>query len=253
MNDPHVVALIYRIEHGKLIDYSKAEPLVLEEPKFLLEVNDKQVRFDFKTHYATEVDARRSIEDYIRFWEFDTELKYGPDTFRLKFVKSEIVDRDPTPGMIYAEPLRVEVGIGPPALSISIGVGRYHPPPSDIGIDPDVEMIFQRYLRFRSGREPLLSFSYFCLTFLEYAAKRDGHSGRKREAAAEKYRIEKNVLDEIARLASQKGGPEARKAVGTAADRYLSQNERQFLNREIQRIVRRMAEIAHSDSQNEIT
>ena len=26
MNDPHVVALIYRVEHGNSVDYDKADP-----------------------------------------------------------------------------------------------------------------------------------------------------------------------------------------------------------------------------------
>ena len=34
MNDPHVVALIYGIEHRASVDYEEAESFVLEEPVF---------------------------------------------------------------------------------------------------------------------------------------------------------------------------------------------------------------------------
>ena len=40
MNDPHVVALFYRVAHGDSVDYSKVERLVRDESSFRLEVKD---------------------------------------------------------------------------------------------------------------------------------------------------------------------------------------------------------------------
>ena len=34
MNDPHVVALIYQIEHGHAVDYGEAKSMDHEEPDF---------------------------------------------------------------------------------------------------------------------------------------------------------------------------------------------------------------------------
>ena len=45
MNDPHVVALLYRVEHDEAVDYSNAKPHVSDEPAFRLEVKDNQARF----------------------------------------------------------------------------------------------------------------------------------------------------------------------------------------------------------------
>ena len=69
MNDPHVVALLYQVNHDESINYRQAEQLIHEETNFLLEVKDNRARFEMKEHYATEKDARDSIENYIRNWE----------------------------------------------------------------------------------------------------------------------------------------------------------------------------------------
>ncbi|MDE0280752.1 MAG: hypothetical protein OXN16_06675 [Gammaproteobacteria bacterium] len=79
MNDPHVVALIYRINHGDTIDYSKAERLEVDETKFHLTVEDSNARFEFKEHFSTEEQAREAIANYTRIWEFDGK-RYGCPT-----------------------------------------------------------------------------------------------------------------------------------------------------------------------------
>ena len=62
MNDPHVVALLYTIEHGQSVDYRKARPLGHEEAGFRVKITNQQTRFEFKEHYATEDAARKAIE-----------------------------------------------------------------------------------------------------------------------------------------------------------------------------------------------
>ena len=47
MNDPHVVALLYQIEHGRGVDYGEAEPIDHEERDFRVEIVNEQVRFEF--------------------------------------------------------------------------------------------------------------------------------------------------------------------------------------------------------------
>ena len=115
MNDPHVVALIYGIEHCASVDYEEAEPFVREEPAFRLEVKDKKARFELKDHYAEESAARESIEEYIRVWEFDACLNKGPGSFKLRFDESEIEDRNPTPGVVCISA----------ALAIRVGSSNY--------------------------------------------------------------------------------------------------------------------------------
>ena len=68
MNDPHVAALIYRVEHGDGVTWNRAEPLVDPETpeEFRLQVKDKRARFELKVHYAKESEARKAIENFIR-------------------------------------------------------------------------------------------------------------------------------------------------------------------------------------------
>ena len=162
MNDPHVVALIYRIERGDLVDYDKAEPLVREEGAFRLVVKDKQAWFELKKDYATETDARKAIEEYIRVWEFDACLKRGPDFFRLEFVRAEMVDRSPTPGQVRLKGRLSIVGGGSARAGIS--VRRYPSPPSNLNLnprDPNTDTMFQRYMGYFQQREPLQYFGQF--------------------------------------------------------------------------------------------
>ena len=235
MNDPHVVALIYRIEHGDSIDYSKAKPLVVEEPGFRLSVEDMRVRFELKKHYATSEEAQTAVASYIRVWEFDATLKSGnPDSFRLRFEKAEIVDRNPTPGAVRLSGCVMGVG-GSLSVKLTVSTPYYPSPPSDLAINPDVETMYGRYMGYRQKREPLPGMAYFCLTVLQASA-------RGRKAAARKYGIDVAVLDKIGDLTANRGGAQARKAGGVATE--LSHQEHRFLDRAVKAIVRRVAERA---------
>lgn len=90
MNDPHVVALLYRIEHAQAVDYSGAEPIHHEEEAFSVHVKDEQVRFELKRHYSSADDARDALHEYICAWQFSAGLQYGPNAFKLEFTRSEV-------------------------------------------------------------------------------------------------------------------------------------------------------------------
>lgn len=253
MNDPHVVALIYDIEHDASVDYQEAEPFIREEPAFRLEVKDRRARFELKGHYAEESAARESIKEYIRVWEFDACLNSGSDSFKLRFDEPEIEDRNPPPGVACG---RVSIRAGVPAISVlaTRRVRKYPSPPLELAVSPDVQTMYDRYMNYRQGREPLSGMAYFCLTVLENSA------GRRKEAAR-KYQIAKGVLGKIGYLCSEKGGSEARKAEGITKE--LTQEERRFLDRAIKKIIRRGAEkacnptaelkeISLSDLQNQV-
>ena len=110
MNDPHVVALEYRLEHGPVIDWSRAAALNREEDSFDVRAENGRIRFNLKAHYASEDEARLAVEaDYIPNWEFHVGLIRGPNAFRLRFDRAEIVDRNPSPG--------------PPTLSARVSMG----------------------------------------------------------------------------------------------------------------------------------
>ena len=65
MNDTHVVALFYQIDHGQSVDYREVKPSDHEEKGFRLKISNEQVCFEFKKHSATKDAAQKAIEDYI--------------------------------------------------------------------------------------------------------------------------------------------------------------------------------------------
>jgi hypothetical protein len=69
MNDPHVETLFYRIDHSEGVDYSKAPPLELPEPKFTIRIKNEWARIDIRDHYSAEQDARDIVEPFLCAWE----------------------------------------------------------------------------------------------------------------------------------------------------------------------------------------
>lgn len=241
MNDPHVVALIYHIEHNESVSYEDAKSFVRDEPEFRVKVKDKEVCFEFKKDYATESEARESIKEYIRVWELDAGLRHGPDYFKLKFDRSKIEDRNPTPGEMEVSATFTS---GNPEWTINVIVAppEYPLPPSGLSIDPDVQTMYERYMNYRRGYEPLPSMAYFCLTILEYIAK-------TRKAAAQHFNISKRVLDKIGELSTKTGGRlEARKREGVNRD--LAEQERLFLEEAVKKIIYRVAEKVNDPTKN---
>ena len=239
MNDPHVVALIYRVEHSKSVDYREAKPLRVEESAFRVKVRGNRARVELKDHYATEADARAAIAAYIQCWTFAACLNRGPNAFRLCFERSEIEDRNPTPGVAD---VRWSLRTGSPTVSIvpSVFATDYPAPVEGIdAADPNVQSMYCRYLRYQRGEEPLPGMAYFCLTVLEHTM---GKAKGRRKAASKMYSIDKSVLDTVARLSTERGGRDARKAL--AASHELAPDERTFLICAIRQIIFRAAERA---------
>jgi len=239
MYDTVVVALIYRLEHENSVEYRSAEAVDYEEPGFWIRIEDKEVRFEFKEQHATEQEAREAIQEYIREWEFEAGLRHGPGSFGLSFLRSEIKYRNAPPGTLG--PINIRSGMPRVTARLTVGLPRYPKPPSGVTITPDVKSMYDRYVGYRRGKEPLASMAYFCLTVVEQSI---GHKSGKRREAAKQYQISQGILDEIGKLSSGKGGPDARKADGRTAP--LTAQERRFLEKAIKALIRRAAQKAHS-------
>lgn len=250
MNDPHVVALIYTVEHGQSISYDRASALSYDESsEFHLTVDDNTARFEFKTHYANEEAARRAIEQFIQNWEFDAGIRRGPNSFTLRFREAEIVDMDPSPPSPRSGPLRARARVQfSGKLSVSAKATLVEPhyphPPSGGSIDPEDSAVVKmkgRYAQYQLGRAKLPEVAYFCVNVLE---KEYGGTA----AAARECQISAKVIRKIRRLSSEKGGEDARKAVGSDDD--FTREESRFLNMAIKEIIIRAAQVASDSSQS---
>ena len=234
MNDPHVVALLYRVQHHDRVDYSRAGALAYDTPDFRVEVKDLKARFEFNEHYATKEDARAVVEPFIQNWEFVSSLSRDPGCFRLEFYGAQIIDRRPSPGVVHANAMPARFKFSVPPAKGKAYANSFPAPPSGINsAHSDVPVLFDRYERYKAGKEPLTSFAYYCCTEIE-------QSGGGGTAAAKRYNVSRNLLECISRLSSTKGGSEARKAQGAGSP--LTDDERRFLERAVVRLIRRVAE-----------
>ena len=243
MNDPHVEALIYVVEHDKSTDYGQAKSVEIKNPIFYLRLEENEARFELKKHYPNRQEAQEAIEPFIQQWKLKASLESGPKTFSLKFKCAEIIDQDPTPGVISvaANPVTFNFGVSCPTITV---YRQYPDPPSgrqmEIG-NPDVQTMLHRFLGYREGREPLPSMAYFCC---EVFIKRMGN-GLKH--AADKHEISHKLLKRVSNLASNKGGNQARHQSGI--DKPLTHVEEQFLQKAVAAFIIRAAIVAADPNQ----
>lgn len=216
--------LIYRVCHDASVDYSGVPRFTHCDPRFDLTVDNGTARFELKKDYRTEGEARTDIAPFVDSWVVHAGLKYGPGNFDLEFEQAE--------GWRSSVSWSLETG----TPTVSVGRNQYPRPPTGFdGSHSDVQTLYERYRRYRQGKDYLSAFAYFCLTVLE------GQTGRpRRPKASERYRICKDLLDEVGKLSSEKGGDEARKVKGV--DCPLSVDERRFLEAATVRMIQRVAE-----------
>ena len=170
MNDPHVVALFYNVKHSAAVDYSDAKPLEHEEDNFSVRIENKEVCFTMKAHYATAKEARKAVKEYIDNWEFAAGLRRESDMFKLVYWKPEIEYRNVESGNHVGAPDPVFWKFTT-LLKDTIIIAPYpSPPQSGLKITPDVRSMSDRFAGYRLDREPLASMAYFCLTILEVLA-----------------------------------------------------------------------------------
>ena len=120
MNDPQVVALIYRVEHTNSVSYENAAPLrYCDSPEFDLTVEDNTARFELKKLYATEYEALEAVDPFVKHWEFESTLQWGPSNLSLRYTNAEIIDQNPSP----SEPGTGNAGVSVILSSITAKAG----------------------------------------------------------------------------------------------------------------------------------
>ena len=255
MNDPHVKAIHYFVEHDDSVDYRDVAPLVFEDDLFRVKAEKVQVVMEPKDHYATEEEARSAVEGLVRRWEFEAALRARSSEFKLLYAGVDVIDRNPPPpppGVVNLGPVTFRAGVPKVRARLTKGLAKYPAPPSSPAIepdDPDASFMLSRLDLYRQGKEPLAGVANLCLTVLEYSAlQAAGGKGSKRKAAANHYQIAGTVLDRVGMLSARKGGPVARKAEGRGDP--FTQEEARFLEAAVAAFVRRSAEKAADPNGN---
>jgi hypothetical protein len=110
MNDPHVVALFYKIKHVDDVDYDRAPPLTHSQAAFEVHIERDQAEVRMKDHYATVDSARAMIEPFFRAWELSAALRRGLGELEFQYDRANVIDRSPLPGALQAEAALLAVG-----------------------------------------------------------------------------------------------------------------------------------------------
>jgi hypothetical protein len=235
VNDSHVVALTYRIEHSESFGYTNAAPLEHEDPQFRIRVDEEMATVEMREHFDTPDAARALVEPFLWAWELDASLKFDdPNVLRFAYQDAEVVDRNPIPGLATLGAGKVTV-TGQDLL-VHQDLVQYPTPSANLSFSIEVDAIYDRVSRYRAGEIPLGPMADFCLTVLE--------KGGQRSAAAKKYNIDIKVLSHLGTLAAEKGGrAHSRKWKGWSSE-YTDQ-ERIWIEAAVKAIIRRAAEVAH--------
>lgn len=246
MNDPHVECLFYSIGTGtENISYNNPEPLSFSDSIGNFRLEDGKLTVEMAADFVDDADARQLVEPFLRSWEIETDLKANLGQIRFKFENSKIVDRNPAPpGDARVRKISCEGTTSAAGkLSMHLKCATYRNPPTIFRTTQDVEIKQNRWARYREGKEPLHSMVYFVLTSIE-----NDYGGRRK--AAEKLKIDFAVLQKIGELSSTKGDADtARKAEYVE----MTNQEGQWLEPAVRRVIRRCGEIASGGPLEQLT
>lgn len=235
MRSPHVKELRYRLVMRD--DYHYEAPAVQHEAAgFRARLEGETLRIEMKEHFATEEEAKTLVQPFVRAWEISAALDLGLGALGFSFEGSEILDRDPEPGIINVHDV-VHIHLLESA-KISIVSMKYPDPPPDFAALLDVEVLWFHFEGYFAGRVPLLSMAYTILTIVE-------RIGGGRKGAASKFNIANTVLDKLGHLCSKGDERTARKFPGPHQRlKPLLPTEEEWIKAVVKKIIRRVGSTA---------
>jgi hypothetical protein len=254
IRDPHIHALIYSVGAEGSTEYVDPAPLDVQHRLGRFRIDEGKLRIEPVKHYSSEDEAKAAFGPVLAAWEMEADLRAQVSgTIRFRFKTSEIIDRDPPPPGTSA-PLSLKLrGQGTVVFGGDVVFKRtmksYPPPPQAFMASPEVELAYDRWRRIRANSALLPTMAYFILTVLEFQAalpttpRFRNRRSKKRDAAAQRYAIEPEILDKVGDLSSRAGAaPSSRKyAVGTPD---LTDAERIWLESVIPPLIIRLGEHA---------
>ena len=223
MNDPHVKAIHYLIDHDDSVEYRDVAPLAFEDDLFHVKAEKLEVVFEPKNHYATAEEATDAVGGLVRRWEFEAALRAQSSEFRLVYAGADIIDLNPPPpppGVVNLGPITVRAGIPKAQMRLTKVAANYPAPPQGPDIDPDdpdASFMLYRLDLYRQGREPLGSVATSASRCWSIQRCRLPEAkGANGKAAANHYQIQMTVLNGVAMLSANKGGPMLARPKGAA-------------------------------------
>ncbi len=254
MNDPHVESLLYRLKTTETLKFKDPPPLEYATDELRLSLAEGWLTVWPNNHFASEEDARATVEPYLRTWEAaEAVRRFGRREMRFEFESSKVIDRDPpppgAPQVVQLKSLEVRGEVFTPTV-VSQEL-CYPPPPEGFVASPEVDFMLGRYDQYLKGGEPLLAMGYVCLTRLVHSARHEEGKGQM-EKTGRKYRVGKRVLKKLSYLTTVLGDEtEARKVDAHSENRPPNDKERRWIERCVLTLICRAGEHA-ADPQNKL-
>lgn len=232
MNDPHVELLIYTAAPSKEnISYKDPPPIAFDNGLGHFELTEGELTIAPTDHFPDIQSARDAVADFLRAWEIRTDLDGNPGMIRFTYKNAKVIDRDPPPpgsGRIVTAVGACAVSMaGTVSANVSIGKSTYPDPPTAFKVSADVETAHIRWIRYKEGKDSLLSASYFILTLIKAA-------GGGLKPAAKKYDIPFSTLKRIGELSSTRGTAETARKAGYSE---LSGEESSWLEKAVRDVI----------------
>lgn len=210
MNDPHVVALHYRMCVRDSVTFESPPPLSHEAGPFTLHLKNGQVVVTMREHFDSEQAAREAVDPFLDTWVLHAALKAHRRDFWFEYEHAEVIDRAPPP-----EPPGV-VGAGT-ALMASFGLHAtgtvsttrrsYPAPPKSFARTPLVEALFHLYQSSVNERRFAAAAGYFALTAIKTRVREPGWPGgvERSRLTASALGVEHAILQTLHDLTTEKG------------------------------------------------
>lgn len=246
MNDPHVESLEYDITSADWISYESPAPLAFKNELGTFRTSDGCLTVEPALHFPDEDDAQAAIAPFLRAWEIHRDLRSDIEEIRFRFRRAKVVDRNPPPPG-SPKILRAKAGsfaVAGSSATLRITRRAYPGPPVEFEASTEVQMAYSRWLRFRSGSEPLQAMAYFVFTLITP----DGP-----DEASKRLCVARRILSMVSQLSSTKGSADsARKFPRDGALNDLSGEEAAWLEAAIRMLIHRMGEVGKSATLKQI-
>ena len=128
---------------GDNVTYDAPPPVEFETEEADFRLADGILTCRMKISFAAEDQARAVIEQVLRAWDVNAELRLGMGGLRFQFKSAEVIDRTPaTPGIHHASArLRGSAGtLSASATVVPVLRQEYPAPPGHFRITLDVEV-----------------------------------------------------------------------------------------------------------------
>jgi hypothetical protein len=236
--------LYYRLKSGEGFSYQNPPPLKVSQPEFDATLEGGVLMIEMKEHHPTVASAMERVRAFLDGWEISGTLEQGRGRLSFEFERPEVIDRNPPPpgARVIVEAVVSHLLLGSAFDAVEVVSPRYPKPPVNFVATETVRVLFERYQLYRDRKDLLTTMGFACLALLTHTF------GKKesRTKAANKYQIEKAVLDKLAYLTSNVGDHmNARKFDGDSEKRPHTQAEITWIEAAVTMLIRRVGEHKH--------